>query len=287
MHDAGLPAGAYVNLLASHEQVETIIADPRIQGVSLTGSERAGSAVAQIAGRHLKKVVLELGGSDPYIVLASNNVKSSAQDAFQTRMENAGHACNSNKRIIVMADIHDEFVEELVRQATALVPGNPAGDEGQNYVPLSSAAAVDGLLSQIDDAVAKGAVLHAGGKRADYPGSYLAPTVLSGITTEMRVFSEELFGPVIVVYKVASDAEAVALANDSDFGLGGAVFSPDRERAIAVAQQINSGMLAVNAAGAEGAAMPFGGVKRSGFGRELGPLGMEEFVNKQLLYVAE
>lgn len=287
MLDAGLPAGAYINLFASHAQIETIISDPRIQGVSLTGSERAGAAVAQIAGRNLKKVVLELGGSDPYIVLASDDVKASAQAAFETRMENAGQACNSNKRIIVMNDIHDEFVQELADQAASLTPGNPVEDDAETYVPLSSEAAVEGLLAQINDAVGKGATLHSGGVRADAPGYYLAPTVLSGVTPEMRAFSEELFGPVVVVYKVSSDAEAVALANNSDYGLGGAVFSPDGERALAVAQQINSGMVAVNAPSGEGAGMPFGGVKRSGFGRELGPLGMEEFVNKQLLYVAQ
>ena len=286
MLDAGLPRGAYINLFASHAQIETVIADPRIQGVSLTGSERAGAAVAQIAGRNLKKVVLELGGSDPYIVLASDDVKASAQAAFATRMENAGQACNSNKRMIVMDSIHDEFVAELAGQAAALAPGNPTGDDAGTYVPLSSETAVEGLLAQINDAVDKGATLHAGGARAGQPGAYLAPTVLSGVTPGMRAFSEELFGPVVVVYKVSSDAEAVELANNSDYGLGGAVFAPDADRALAVAQQINSGMVAVNAAAGEGADMPFGGVKRSGYGRELGPLGMEEFVNKQLLYVA-
>ena len=255
--------------------------------MSLTGSERAGAAVAQTAGRHLKKVVLELGGSDPYIVLASDDVKASAHAAFQTRMENAGQACNSNKRIIVMDGIHDEFVRELADQARALVPGDPAADAPGSYVPLSSEAALGGLLSQIDDAVGQGAELHAGGARAEQPGYYLAPTVLTGVTADMRAFHEELFGPVVVVYRVSSEAEAVALANNSDYGLGGAVFSPDAGQALAVAQQINSGMVAVNAAGGEGAGMPFGGVKRSGFGRELGPLGMEEFVNKQLLYVAD
>lgn len=286
MRDAGLPAGAYVNVFATHGQIETIIADPRIQGVSLTGSERAGAAVAQTAGRHLKKVVLELGGSDPYIVLASKDVKASADAAFKTRMENAGQACNSNKRIIVMEDIHDEFVRELAERARALIPGDPAMDDAETYVPLSSAAAVDGLLAQINDAVTNGAVLHAGGCRPEQPGHYLAPTVLTGVTTDMRAFREELFGPVLVVYSVSSDAEAVSLANNSDFGLGGAVFCPDSKRALTVAQQIHTGMVAVNAASGEGAGMPFGGVKRSGFGRELGPLGMEEFVNKRLFYIA-
>ncbi|MGA7203484.1 MAG: NAD-dependent succinate-semialdehyde dehydrogenase [Specibacter sp.] len=286
MLDAGLPAGAYVNLFASHAQIETIIADPRIQGVSLTGSERAGAAVAQIAGKNLKKVVLELGGSDPYIVLDSADVKASARDAFETRMGNAGQACNSNKRMIVMDDIYDDFVAELTAQASRITPGDPAANEPDTFVPLSSAAAANGLLAQIEDAVAKGAVLHAGGKRVDGPGSYVEPAVLTGITKDMRAYREELFGPAVVVYKVASDEEAVALANDSDYGLGAAVFSTDEDRATAVARQIQSGMAAVNAAEGEGAGMPFGGVKRSGYGRELGPLGMDEFVNKRLVYVA-
>jgi succinate-semialdehyde dehydrogenase / glutarate-semialdehyde dehydrogenase len=286
MLDAGLPAGAYVNLFASHAQIETIIADPRIQGVSLTGSERAGAAVAQIAGKNLKKVVLELGGSDPYIVLDSADVKASARDAFETRMGNAGQACNSNKRMIVMDDIYDDFVAELTAQASRITPGDPAADKPDTFVPLSSAAAAAGLLAQIDDAVAKGAVLHAGGKRVDGPGSYVEPAVLTGITKDMRAYREELFGPAVVVYKVTSDEEAVALANDSDYGLGAAVFSTDENRATAVARQIQSGMAAVNAAEGEGAGMPFGGVKRSGYGRELGPLGMDEFVNKRLVYIA-
>lgn len=286
MLDAGLPQGAYVNVYATHAQIETIIADPRIQGVSLTGSERAGAAVAQTAGRNLKKVVLELGGSDPYIVLDSSDVKAAAGAAFDTRMDNAGQACNSNKRMIVMDNLHDEFVGELARRAADLVPGDPALEEPGTFVPVSSAAAVEGLLSQIDDAVSKGAVLHAGGTRAAGNGFYVAPAVLTGITKDMRAYREELFGPVAVVYKVSSDEEAVALANDSDYGLGGAVFGSDGERAREVAEQLNSGMVAVNAAAGEGAGMPFGGVKRSGYGRELGPLGMDEFVNKRLVYIA-
>ncbi|MDJ0358245.1 NAD-dependent succinate-semialdehyde dehydrogenase [Paenarthrobacter sp. PH39-S1] len=287
MADAGLPRGAYLNVSASHEQIGTIIADPRIQGVSLTGSERAGAAVAQIAGRSLKKVVLELGGSDPYIVLDSADVQASARAAFETRMSNAGQACNSNKRIIVMDTIYDEFVAELATQAAHLKPGNPAYEEPGTFVPLSSVTAAESLLSQIDDAVSKGAVLHAGGKPVDGPGSYLEPAVLTGITKDMRAYREELFGPVVVVYKVSSDQEAVTLANDSDYGLGSAVFSQDTNRAQSVAQQLNSGMATINAAEGEGPGMPFGGVKRSGYGRELGPLGMDEFVNKRLLYIAE
>jgi succinate-semialdehyde dehydrogenase/glutarate-semialdehyde dehydrogenase len=285
MHDAGVPAGAYRNLFASHGQVGDIIADPRVQGVSLTGSERAGAAVAAIAGRNLKKVVLELGGSDPYVVLDTDDVAASARAAFATRMANTGQACNSNKRMIVMDDIHDEFVAELTRQAAARVPGDPAVEAPGTFAPLSSRTAAEDLAARIQDAVAAGAALHTGGTLAEGPGAYLAPAVLTGITPDMAAHHEELFGPVAVVYRVHDDEEALALANDTPYGLGGAVFSTDPDRARRIAEGLECGMANVNAAEAEGAEMPFGGVKRSGYGRELGPLGMDEFVNKRLLYV--
>ncbi|WIG16902.1 NAD-dependent succinate-semialdehyde dehydrogenase [Kocuria rosea] len=287
MDDAGVPAGAYANVFASHDQVADIIADPRVQGVSLTGSERAGAKVAEIAGRNLKKVVLELGGSDPYVVLDTDDVAESARAAFATRMGNTGQACNSNKRMIVMADLYDEFVAELTRQAEALTPGDPAAGAPGTFAPLSSRAAAEGLARQIRAAVDAGATLHAGGRLLEGPGAYLEPTVLTGITPDMAAHHEELFGPVAVVYRVADDAEALALANDTPYGLGGAVFSTDPDRARRLAEGLDAGMAAVNAAEAEGAEMPFGGVKRSGYGRELGPLGMDEFVNKRLLYVKD
>lgn len=287
MDDAGVPAGVYTNVFASHEQISTIIADPRIQGVSLTGSERAGAIIGEQAGRNLKKAVLELGGSDPYVILDSADLSKDAAIAWGTRMENTGQACNSNKRMIVMEDIFDEFVGELTKLATGLVPGDPAEEAEGTFAPLSTRGAAEGLAAQVQDAVDKGATLHAGGVLHEGPGAYLSPTILTGITKDMRAYYEELFGPVAVVYKVSSDEEALALANDTQYGLGGAVFSTDPARAAKVAAGLESGMANVNAPSAEGAEMPFGGVKRSGFGRELGPLGMEEFVNKRLFYVAE
>ncbi|WP_309124877.1 NAD-dependent succinate-semialdehyde dehydrogenase [Kocuria sp.] len=287
MEEAGVPAGAYTTLFASHAQVADIIADPQVQGISLTGSERAGAAVAETAGRHLKKVVLELGGSDPYIVLDTDDVAASARAALATRMGNTGQACNSNKRMIVTAGIYEEFVAELTTQAAALVPGDPAVDAPGTYAPLSSRAAAEGLAAQIQAAVAAGATLHTGGVLLEGPGAYLAPAVLTGITPGMAAYREELFGPVAVVYKVGSDEEALALANDTPYGLGGAVFSTDPERARRLAERLECGMANVNAAEAEGAGMPFGGIKRSGYGRELGPLGMDEFVNKRLLYTTD
>ena len=286
MDDAGVPAGVYQNVFASHDQIADIIADPRIQGVSLTGSERAGAIIGELAGKNLKKVVLELGGSDPYVVLDTEDVKEAAANAWATRLENTGQACNSNKRMIVAEDIYDDFVAELTNLAKDLKPGDPAEAAEGTYGPLSSRSAAEGLAEQIQDAVSKGATLHAGGTLSDGPSSYLAPAVLTGITPEMRAYREELFGPIAVVYKVGSDEEAVKLANDSDYGLGGVVFSTDEERARKVAAQLEVGMANVNGVG-EGAGIPFGGVKRSGYGRELGPLGMDEFVNKRLFFIAE
>lgn len=287
LHDAGVPAGVYQNLFATHDQVADIIADPRIQGVSVTGSERAGSAVASLAGKHLKKSVMELGGSDPFVVLDSADVSEIVDTAWATRIENTGQACNSNKRMIVTEGIFDDFVSGLVAKAKGLTPGDPAEEKEGTFGPLSSRAAAEKLHEQVQDAVSKGATLHAGGELLDGPACYYSPAVLTGITKDMRAYSEELFGPVAAVYKVANDAEALQLANDTAFGLGGSVFSTDTERARKIAEQLEVGMTNVNVPGAESYEMPFGGVKRSGFGRELGPLGMDEFVNKRLLYIAD
>ncbi|MCW2729938.1 MAG: Succinate-semialdehyde dehydrogenase [Mycobacterium sp.] len=287
MDEAGVPAGAYINIFASYGQIEEIIGDRRIVGVSLTGSERAGSVVASIAGRNLKKCVLELGGSDAYVVLDSDDVKASADLAWDTRVGNTGQACNSNKRMIVTSDIFDGFVERLVERAKNLKAGDPAESAEGTFAPMSSRKAAETLNEQVQDAVAKGATLHVGGVLGDGPAAYYSPAVLTGITPAMRAYREELFGPVAVVYSVSSDEEALELANDSDYGLGGAVFSTDKKRAEKIAQRLESGMSNVNIPANEGQEVPFGGVKRSGFGRELGPLGMDEFVNKRLYYVAD
>jgi succinate-semialdehyde dehydrogenase/glutarate-semialdehyde dehydrogenase len=285
MKDAGVPEGVYVNIFATHEQIATMIADPRLRGVSLTGSERAGTAVAETAGRNLKKVVLELGGSDPYIILDAPDVDAAAKTAWITRMENVGQACNSNKRMIVMENVYDDFVAALVKRATGMIPRQPGDDSPTSYSPMVSRKAAESLLTQVQDAVAKGATLHVGGTLADGDGAYFAPAVLTGVTPDMRAYREELFGPVAVVYKVSSDEEAIEIANVVDFGLGGAVWSADEERAMRVAEQLEVGMANVNTPAGEGADLPFGGTKRSGFGRELGPLGIDEFVNKRLFYV--
>ena len=282
-HDAGLPADAYINVFASNEQIAGMIADPRIAGVSVTGSERAGSAIAAIAGLNLKKVVLELGGSDAFIVLDDTNLDDVVTAAVGARMENAGQACNASKRIIVVDSVYDAFVEGFTAAMAAQVTGDPF-DPTTTFGPLSSEQAALGLMAQIDDAVSKGATVRTGGKRLDRPGNFIEATVLTDVTPEMRAFREELFGPAAVVYRVADADEAVALANDTPFGLGGVVYSADEALALDVADRLDTGMVWINEPQGGGPDLPFGGTKRSGVGRELGPYGIDEFVNKKLIH---
>ena len=280
--DAGLPEGAYINLFLSNDQVAEVIADDRVQGVSLTGSERAGSAVAEVAGRNLKKYVLELGGSDPFIVLDSEDLDATVKAAVSGRMGNAGQACTASKRFIILEDLYEAFVEKFTARMSAIKPGDPLLADTR-FGPLSSQSAADGLIEQIQDAVDKGATLRTGGHHVEGPGAYVEPTVLTDVTPGMRAFSEELFGPAAVIYKVASVEEAIELANGSPYGLGGAVFSADAEKAKDVADQLDTGMVFINSVAETQADLPFGGVKRSGVGRELARFGMNEFVNKKLI----
>lgn len=283
---AGVPAGGYSHLFVNHDQVATLIADPRVQGVSLTGSERAGAIIGAQAGQNLKKAVLELGGIDPMVVLDADDVAAVAKTAWDFRVYNAGQVCNSNKRLIVMEDIYDEFVDALVGLGTGLVPGDPANLRENEYVPLSSRAAAETVDAQVKRAVEEGARVLVGGQLSEGPAAYYAPTVLVDVPRESESYRQEIFGPVATVYKVSSDAEALELANDCDLGLGGSVFSTDTARADRVAARLEVGMTHVNIIAAEAAEIPFGGVKRSGFGREMGPIGMGEFVNKRLHFVA-
>jgi succinate-semialdehyde dehydrogenase/glutarate-semialdehyde dehydrogenase len=281
--DAGLAEDAYINVFATNSQIADMIADPRVVGVSVTGSERAGAAVAEVAGRNLKKVVLELGGSDPFIVLDSDDVSKTVQAAVAGRMGNAGQACNAAKRIIVVGDLYDEFADQFTAAMAALHPGDPT-DPASDFGPLSSEGAAERLMGQIGDAVDKGATLRTGGRRVDRPGAFVEPTVLTDVTPEMRAYHEELFGPAAVIYRVADTSEAVELANSSSFGLGGVVYSADRARAQEVADLLDTGMVWINSPQGSMADLPFGGTKRSGVGRELGPYGIDEFVNKKLIY---
>jgi len=279
--DAGFPAGAYENIYASNEQIEWVIADPRVRGISVTGSERAGAAVAEIAGRNLKKVVLELGGSDPFIVLGTDDLDATVEAAVDARIDNAGQSCNAAKRFIVVDELYEPFLEKFTAAFTAVEQGDPRERETA-CGPLSSTLAADRLEEQVQRAVAQGATVVAGGGRH---GNFFEPTVLTGIGPDNDVYREELFGPVAQVYRVSSEEEAVALANDTPFGLGSYVMTTDPEQAERVAGQIDAGMVYVNIVGADGAELPFGGTKRSGFGRELGLYGADEFVNKKLIRV--
>jgi succinate-semialdehyde dehydrogenase / glutarate-semialdehyde dehydrogenase len=279
--DAGFPDGAYVNVYATNEQIEWTIADPSVRGVSVTGSERAGAAVAEIAGRNLKKVVLEMGGSDPFIVLGTDNLDETVEEAVAARIDNAGQSCNAAKRMIVIDELYEPFLEKFTAAITAVKQGDPR-ERGTELGPLSSEIASERLEDQVRRAVEQGATVVAGGKRN---GNYFEPTVLTDITPENDVYREELFGPVAQVYRVGSEEEALSLANDTPFGLGSYVITNDPEQAERVADGIDAGMVYVNIVGADSAELPFGGTKRSGFGRELGRYGADEFVNKKLIRI--
>ena len=283
--EAGAPKGLYTNIFAGHSQISKLINDDRVQGVSLTGSEGAGRSIASQAGQALKKCVLELGGTDAYIVLDSTDIPAAAKTAWNKRIGNTGQACTSNKRMIVMEDIYDEFVDELVKLASAYTEGDPLNPEEGKFYPMSSRDAAENLVQQLKIAVEEGAKIHVGGEVTG-KGAYITPAVITDIPVGSDSYYEEFFGPVAEVYKVSSEEEAIELANDSRYGLGGAVMSEDAERAKKVAAKVDTGMIHVNIPQARGAELPFGGVKASGLGRELGPLGMDEFVNKQRFYVA-
>ncbi|HEY6800006.1 MAG TPA: NAD-dependent succinate-semialdehyde dehydrogenase [Agromyces sp.] len=279
--DAGAEHGVYTNIYASHEQIEQVIADPRVQGVSLTGSERAGSAVAAVAGKHLKKVVLELGGSDPFVLLSTDDLDGAVQAAVDARLDNNGQSCNAAKRFIVIDDLYEPFVEKFTAKLAEVEPGDPTA-EGTALGPLSSLKAAENLDEQVKRAVEHGAKVVRGGSR---DGAFFQTTVLTDVSRDNPASKEEFFGPVAQVYRARSEDEAVELANDIPFGLGSYVFTTDTEQAMRVADQIEAGMVFVNGVLMDGAELPFGGVKRSGTGREMGRLGADEFVNKKLIRI--
>lgn len=279
--EAGFPSGAYNNIYATNEQIETVIGDPRVRGVSVTGSERAGAAVAEIAGRHLKKVVLELGGSDPFILLSTDDLAATVESAVDARLDNAGQSCNAAKRFIVVDELYEPFLEMFTTALTAVKPADPTSlDTAMG--PLSSTLASDRLEDQVRRAIEQGAKLVAGGDR---DGNFFSSTVLIDVKPGNDAYSEEFFGPVAVVYRADSEDEAIELANDTPFGLGSYVFTTDPDQALRVADKIDAGMVWVNVVGADAPELPFGGVKRSGFGRELGRFGADEFVNKKMIRV--
>jgi succinate-semialdehyde dehydrogenase/glutarate-semialdehyde dehydrogenase len=279
--DAGFPEGAYVNIYASHDQIEKVIADPRVQGVSLTGSERAGAAVAEIAGRNLKKVVLELGGSDPFILLSTDDLDATVQNAVDARLDNSGQSCNAAKRFVVADELYDSFLAKFTAKLAEVEASDPTS-ESSALGPLSSLKAAEGLDEQVKRAVANGATLVRGGGRN---GAFFETTVLTDVAPENPASKEEFFGPVAQVFRAKDEADAVRIANDTPFGLGSYLYTTDEEQALRVADQIEAGMVFVNVVLADGAELPFGGVKRSGSGRELGRFGADEFVNKKLIRI--
>jgi len=283
--DAGAPVGLYTNLFISHEQSEQVVDDPRIKGVCLTGSVAAGQAVAARAGKNLKVSSMELGGSDAFIVLEDADLDLTIPWAVWGRMYNAGQTCCAAKRFIVVDSVADKFIERFQAALEALEAGDPM-DEKTTLGPLSSEAALVQLLKQVDAAVAKGANLLMGGKRIDRPGSYMQPSILTDIKPDNPAYRDEFFGPVAMFFRVKDEAAAIALANDSDFGLGGSVWTKDVARGKRVASKVETGMMFINNIDWSDAELPFGGIKNSGYGRELGDMGIQEFVNKKLVRTA-
>jgi succinate-semialdehyde dehydrogenase/glutarate-semialdehyde dehydrogenase len=280
--EAGAPAGLYTNLLISHDQSDAILDDPRIKGLALTGSVDAGRSLAARAGKNLKVSSMELGGSDAFIVLEDADLEHTVKWAVWGRMYNTGQTCCAAKRFIVVEALADKFLEKFKAALAALKPGDPL-DEKTTLGPLSTESALVGLLQQVDEAVASGAKLLLGGKRIDRPGSYMEPSILTDITPENPAFRKEFFGPVALFFRVKDEEAAIALANDSDFGLGGSVFTKDAARGKRVASRVETGMMFINNISWSDAELPFGGIKDSGYGRELGNMGIQEFVNKKLV----
>ncbi|MEA2305162.1 MAG: succinate-semialdehyde dehydrogenase / glutarate-semialdehyde dehydrogenase [Solirubrobacteraceae bacterium] len=275
---AGFPDGVFQTLLVGSGAVDGILGDPRVRGVALTGSDTAGSHVAAAAGRALKPSVMELGGSDPFIVLEDADVAAAAAAGCRGRNINAGQACIAAKRFIVADAVADAFEDALAAEVGRLAVGDPL-DRGTDVGPLARPDLVDELRRQVDASVAAGAELVVGGFDWDGPGCYVRPMVLTGVTPEMPVFREETFGPVAAIMRVSGEEEAIAAANDSQFGLGASVWTQDLDRARRVADRVEAGMVFVNSIVFSDARLPFGGKKRSGYGRELGDYGIREFVD--------
>ena len=283
--DAGAPVGAYTNLLISHEQANKVVDDTRVKGVALTGSVAAGRAIAARAGQNLKKTSMELGGSDAFIVLDDADLEKTIPWAVWGRMYNGGQTCCAAKRFIVLDSIADQFFAKFRTALESQVVGDPM-DEKVSHGPLSTEAALVQLLAQVDSAVKHGAKLLMGGKRIARPGSFMETTILTDIKPGNPAFRDEFFGPVVSLFRVKDEAEAIALANDSDFGLGGSVWTKDIARGKRVASAVDTGMMFINNIDWSDAELPFGGIKNSGYGRELGNMGIQEFVNKKLVRTA-
>lgn len=282
--DAGAPEGAYTNLFISNDQSEKLIERQEVCGVALTGSERAGSAVASQAGKALKKSTMELGGTDAFIVLEDADLDLTVKNAIFGRFENNGQVCTAAKRMIVHDSIADEFTERLKTAISEFRYGDPL-DKDNTHGPMSSENAMNLVLEQVDTAVKGGATLLTGGVRLNREGFFIQAGILTDITKDNPIFYKEIFGPIASIYRVRDEEEAIALANDSPFGLGGSVYTKDTERGWRVAERIETGMVFINAMGGGGPEMPFGGIKNSGYGRELSEFGIEEFINRKLVCI--
>lgn len=284
--DAGAPVGTYTNLMISYQQVNRVIDDPRIKGVALTGSVEAGKRVAEQAGKSMKKSTMELGGNDAFIVLEDADMEKTIKWALWAKMNNTGQCCIAAKRFILVESIADSFFEKFQAAMESLKPGDPM-DASTTLGPLSTEPALTDLLKQVERAVARGAKLVTGGKRIDRPGWFMQATILADIKPDNPAYREEFFGPVAMMFTVKDEEEAITLANDSDFGLGASIFTKDVARGKRIASRIESGMVFVNHPTWTASDLPFGGIKNSGYGRELSSLGIQEFVNKKLIRVAD
>jgi succinate-semialdehyde dehydrogenase/glutarate-semialdehyde dehydrogenase len=283
--EAKAPEGLYTNLFISGKHASALVSDKRIKGVSLTGSEEAGASIAMEAGKHLKKVVLELGGNDVFIILEDADMEKTVEWAVVGRMNNNGQCCVASKRFIAVEAIADEFIQKFKDKLSKMKMGDPM-DPATNLGPLSSEAAAVHLADQVKRSVDEGAKVLLGGKRADREGAFMEPTILTDLKPGIAAYHEELFGPVASFYVVKDEQAAIDLANDSNYGLGGSVFTQDIERGRRIADQIDTGMVFINHPTWTQADLPFGGTKHSGFGRELSELGIQEFVNKKLIRVS-
>ncbi|MFY7887776.1 MAG: NAD-dependent succinate-semialdehyde dehydrogenase [Spirosomataceae bacterium] len=282
--EAGAPDGLYTNLLMSGKRASALVSDKRIKGVSLTGSEAAGASIASEAGKYLKKSVLELGGSDAFIILEDADIDKTVEWAVVGRINNNGECCIASKRFIAVESIADEFLKKFTAKMAALKVGNPM-DKDTDLGPLSSEAAAVQIAEQVERAIKGGAKAILGGKRVEGEGAFMQATVLVDMNPSNPVYYEELFGPVATFYRVKNEQDAIDLANDSPFGLGGSIFTQDIARGKRLADLIDTGMVYINHPTWTQADLPFGGTKGSGYGRELSALGIEEFVNKKLIRV--
>jgi len=280
--DAGAPTGLYTNLQISHEQSDHMIDDRRIKGVAFTGSAAAGRVIAAGAGKNLKPSSMELGGSDAFIVLEDADMAHAIKWAVWGRMYNCGQTCCAAKRFVVVEAVADKFLAAFKTALGELKPGDPM-DETTTLGPLSTESALLQLLAQVETAVAHGAKIELGGKRIDRPGAFMEPTILTHVEPGNPAFREEFFGPVAMVFRVKDEEAAIALANDSDYGLGGSVFTTDLARGKRVASRVDTGMMFINNISWADADLPFGGIKDTGYGRELGDMGIQAFVNKKLV----